>query len=97
MYILASVFFLEKTINMYLKLEICVGYREFLAFKYIAIIFFETKQMIIYICTSEILKPRILNQFFGTQYSFVFVLAGRGYQMDIVLLRKRERDALLFG
>ena len=48
MYILASVFFLEKTINMYLKLEIRVGYMEFLAFKYIVIIFFETKQMIIY-------------------------------------------------
>ena len=77
MYILASVS--KKTINMYLKLEIRVGYREFLAFKYIVIIFLETKQMIIYICTSEIFTTRVENWFFGTQYPFVFVLAGREY------------------
>ena len=41
--------------------------------------FFETKQMIIYICTSEILKTSVQNRFFGTQYPFVFVLAGREY------------------
>ena len=46
-------FFSKKTINTYLKLEIRVECREFLAFKYVV--------------------------FFGTQYSFVFVLAGRGY------------------
>ena len=59
MYILASVFFSEKTINTYLKLEIRVACREFLAFKYVVIVFFETKQMIIYICTLEILKTRV--------------------------------------
>ena len=56
MYILLS-FFLEKTINTYLKLEISVVFREFLAFiLYVFIFFFKTNQMIIYICTSEILK-----------------------------------------
>ena len=44
---------------MYLKLEICVACREYLAFKYVVIVFFEIKQMIIYICTSEILKTRV--------------------------------------
>ena len=39
MYILASVFFSKKIINMYLKLEILVACREFLAFKYVVIIF----------------------------------------------------------
>ena len=47
MYILASVF-LKKTINTYLMLEIGIVCREFLAFKYKVIVFFETKQMIIY-------------------------------------------------
>ena len=42
MYILASVFF-EKDDKYIFK-----------AFKYVFIVFFETKQMIIYICTSEI-------------------------------------------
>ena len=58
MYILASVFF-EKDENTYLKLEIRVACREFLAFKYVVIVFFETKQMIIYICRSEILKTHV--------------------------------------
>ena len=48
-------FFSKQMINTYLMLEIRVACREFLAFKYI---FFETKQMIIYFCTSEILKTR---------------------------------------
>ena len=43
--------------------------------------------MIIYICTSEILKTHVKNQLFGTQYPLVFVLAGREYYMDIVLLK----------
>ena len=59
MYILASVFFSKKTINTYLKLEIRVACREFLAFKYVVIVYFETKQMIIYICTLKILKTRV--------------------------------------
>ena len=42
-------------------------------------VFFETKQVIIYIYTLEILKARVQNRFFGTQDLFVFVLAGRGY------------------
>ena len=57
---------------MYLKLEIRVACSEFLAFKYVFIVifeekknakiylhFFETKQMIIYICTLEILKTLV--------------------------------------
>ena len=35
MYILASDFFFNKTINMYLKIESRVVCREFLAFKYL--------------------------------------------------------------
>ena len=42
MYILASIFF-QKTINMYLKLEIRVACWEFLAFKYVVIVFFRNK------------------------------------------------------
>ena len=57
MYISASDF-CEKTINTYLKIEICVVCTE-----YVFIAFFETNQMIIYICTSEILKTRVKNQF----------------------------------
>ena len=41
--------------------------------------------MIIYICTSEILK---------TQYPFVFVLADREYYMDIVLLENGVKCAV---
>ena len=52
-------FFSKKTINSSLKLEIRVACREFLAFKYVVIVFFETKQMIIYICTLEILKTSV--------------------------------------
>ena len=59
MYILASVFFSKKTINTYLKLEIRVVCKEFLAFRYVVIVIFETKGMIIYIFTSEILKTRV--------------------------------------
>ena len=58
MYILTSVFS-KKTINTYLKLEIPVACREFLAFKYVVIVFFETNRMIIYICTLEILETRV--------------------------------------
>ena len=36
-------------LNMYLKLEIRVACREFLVFKYVVIVFFETKKMIIFI------------------------------------------------
>jgi len=48
MYILASVFFSKKTINTYLKLEIRVACREFLAFKYVDIVIFETKQIFVH-------------------------------------------------
>ena len=51
-YILASDFL--KTIKTYLKLEIRVECRELLAFKYVFMVFFETNQMIIYICLSKI-------------------------------------------
>ena len=50
--------------------------------------------MINYICTSEILKTRVENRFFGTQYSFLFVLAGREYQMDIVLAKNGVKYAV---
>ena len=36
-------FFSKKTINMFLKLEICVACREFFAFKYVVIVFFRNK------------------------------------------------------
>ena len=49
----------EVTFDLDLKLEIRVACREFLAFKYVVIIIFKTKQMIFYICTSEILKTRV--------------------------------------
>ena len=52
-------FFSKKTINMYIKLEIRVARKEFLAFKYVVIVFFEIKQMLIYICTLEIFKTRV--------------------------------------
>ena len=58
-FILASDFFWKKTINTYLKLEINFICREFLSFKYVFIIFFETNQVIIDFCTSEILKTRV--------------------------------------
>ena len=60
MNILAA-FFSKKTINTYLNLEIRVACREFLAFKYVVIVFFETKQMIIYNCPSDILKTRVFR------------------------------------
>ena len=65
MYILASYLF-EKDDKYVLKLEIRVVCREFFAFKYIFIVFFETNQTIFYICILEILKTcvgrnRILN------------------------------------
>ena len=50
--------------------------------------------MIIYICTSEILKTRVYNRFLGTQYLFVFVLAGREYKMDIVLSKNGVKCAV---
>ena len=68
------------SINTYLKLEILVVCRDFLAFKYMVFFrFFETNQMIIYIRTSEILKTCVWNRFFGTQYPFIFGLVGREY------------------
>jgi hypothetical protein len=56
-------FVLKNTINTYLRLEICVVRRESLAFKYAFIVVFGTKQMIIYIFTSEILKTHIYDRF----------------------------------
>ena len=63
MYILASEFF-KKDDKYYLKLEIRVACREFIAFKYVVRNF---KKLI------------FKTIFFCTQYSFIFVLAGRGY------------------
>ena len=64
MYILASDFFRV----------VC---KNFLAFKYVFMFFFETNQMNIYISSSEIMKTRVKNRFFGTQYPFAFVWVGR--------------------
>ena len=57
MYILASVFF-EKDDKYVLLQEIRVPCREFLAFKYVLIVFFKQNRWLfnIYICTLEILK-----------------------------------------
>ena len=60
--------------NMLEIRDVC---REYYACKNVFIILFETNQMIIYICTSEILKTRVINCFFSTQYPFEFVWAGR--------------------
>ena len=70
-YILASDF-LEKDDKYIFKARNVVVCKEILAFKYIFIVF-----SIIYICTLEILKIRVKNCFFGTQYPFVFVLEVR--------------------
>ena len=51
--------FSEKTIKTYVKLEISVVCREFIAFKYIFIFFQNKLWMIIYICTSEVLKTHV--------------------------------------
>ena len=68
MYILASIFFFLKTINTYLKLEIRVACREFLAFKYVVIVFFRNKTddySYLYIRNLENshLKPRFMENF----------------------------------
>ena len=55
MYFIAFYFF-EKDDKYVFKLEIRVVCKEYLAFKYVLIVFFGTNQMIIYVCTSEILK-----------------------------------------
>ena len=62
---------IKKKINMYLKLEIRVVCREFLVFKSV---FFKTNQMIIYICTLEILKTRVKT---GFSVHIVHLLAGK--------------------
>ena len=57
------------------KLEICVVCRKYLDYKYVFIVFFRNKKddnFYLYIRNFE-------KQFFGTQYPFVFVLAGREY------------------
>ena len=60
MYILASVFFSEKTINTNIKLENRVACREFLAFKYKVIACFRKKtDDYLKVSTSEILKTRV--------------------------------------
>ena len=73
LYILASDFFSKNTI------KIPYSQHEFLAINMYLSFFKTTYQMIFYICTSEILKNRVQNHFFGTQSPFVFVLAGREY------------------
>ena len=50
---------MKKTINTYLKLKIRVACREFLAFKYVVIVFFETKQMIMYILVFDFFEKEI--------------------------------------
>ena len=72
LYIFVSDFF-KKTINTYLKLEICVMCREFLAFKYAFVVLFESNQMIIYICTPE--NSRLKQVFLYT--ISIFICFGR--------------------
>ena len=65
---------------MYLKLEIRVVCRYFLAFRYEFIVFFKTNHMIIYICTSEILKKLAFKTGFSVHnIHFLFVWASREY------------------
>ena len=60
LYILASVFFLKKTKITILKLEIRVAFSEFLALKYVVIVFFSLNKSHDYLyCTLEILKTRV--------------------------------------
>ena len=61
MYILAFVFS-KKTINTYLKLKIRVACREFLAFEYVDIVFFQNK-------TDDYLYLCIRNLAFKTGFS----------------------------
>ena len=63
MYILAPDFF-EKDDNTHLKIEIRVVCREFVSPKYVLVVFLNNSDH--YICTSKILKTRVLNRFFGT-------------------------------
>ena len=72
--ILSSDLFEYIYLNTYLKLRICVVCREFLAFKYVFIVIFETNQMIIYNCTSEILQVVCLKPVFSNTISIcIFV------------------------
>ena len=53
-------FFFEKDDKYVFKARnSCREFLAFFRFKYVVIVFFETKQMIIYICTIEILKTRV--------------------------------------
>ena len=54
--IIYHLFFLKDDIYSFKARNSC---GEFLGFKYVVIVFFETKEMITYICTSEILKIRV--------------------------------------
>jgi hypothetical protein len=69
-----SIGFKKKAINTYLKLEIRVVCKEFLAFKYVFIFFQNISDDYLYLNIWN-----LENQFFGTQYPFAFVLAGREY------------------
>ena len=71
--------FFRKDVKYYSKLEICVVCREFLTFKYVFIVFFLNKSDdYLYLYIRNLENSR-LNPIFGTQYPFVFVLAGREY------------------
>ena len=69
--------FSKKTIDTYLKIEILEVWREFLAFKYLFIVFFETDDYL-YLYIRNLENSR-LKPIFVTQYPFVFVWAGREY------------------
>ena len=71
-----------------LKLEIFVLCVEFLAFKYVFIFFSKQIDDYLYLYIRNLEYSRF-KPFFGTQCTFVFVLAGREYYMDIVLSKNR--------
>ena len=75
MYILASDLF-EKDKKYIIKARNSCCVWGIVSFNYI---FLQKYQIIIYIYTSEILKTSVKNRFFGTQYLFVFVWAGKKY------------------
>ena len=76
MYILASDFFFKKTINTYLKLEYRVVCREFLAFKYVVIVFFRNKtDDYLYLYIRNLENSRLKPVFRYT--IFIYICVGR--------------------
>ena len=77
MYILA-LDFSKKMINMYIKLEIHVVCREFLAFRYIFIHFFNKSDDYLYLYNRN-LENSCLKPVFRYTMTILFVFVGREY------------------